>query len=137
MNRLALVLVLGLASCGGSSKPSPQEPDAGQSSGEGSVGTPGEGDPGDAPGPSGAPLDDAECTQLADHIVDVSMAARRPPPNSGAAAKPGDGYTAEDAEVAKRELRQSLRPACPQLSRREFRCAMAARTAAELGACQK
>lgn len=125
----------GPAGCGGSSPPQVTDPADPQGSGAGSAAAEDKHRPDGPPGPPGAPLDDAECTQLADHIVDISMAGRRPPPVVGGDASAE--YSAEDAESTKRELRQSLRSVCAQIPRRDFRCAMAARTTAELGACQK
>jgi hypothetical protein len=129
---LLLLALLG-GGCGGSSKPAPQaltdQPGEGATEqGEDSTGA-----PPDAAGNPGAPLDENECTQLADHLVDLSLAARRGKP----AGAPNEVYTDEDAEAAKRELRQALKPACPTVPRRDFRCAMAAHTSAELGACQQ
>lgn len=136
---LATAPLLGASGCGGARATTPQPTGGPDDVGEGSAAPPGPGEPGEEAGAPGAPLDDAECNQLADHLVDLSMAARRPPPPppGGKPPAPGDSYTAEDAEAAKRELRQSLRPACAQLPRRDFRCAMAARTAAELRACEQ
>jgi hypothetical protein len=130
MRRAGGLLLVALIGCGGSATPPPQAP----------ANQPGQGAPrdgedaitGDAEAP-GAPLDENECAQLADHLVDLSLAVKRGKP-AGAGNEP---YTDEDAEAAKRELRQSLRPACATLPRRDFRCAMTARTSAELGACQK
>lgn len=82
-----------------------------------------------APPPAGeAPLTDAECDQLADHLVELSLADPRTP----RAAE----YTAQDADNAKRELRGSMRPACAQLGRAALRCALAAKTAETLAACE-
>lgn len=126
---LALALALACLACGGGAAKSPPQTPAsdGARTADGSAAPPPSS--GEAPG---APLTDDECDQLADHLVDVSFGERRAKP--GASAEP---YTAEDAEAAKRELRQSLRPACPTVPRRDFTCAMAARSSAELGACQK
>lgn len=126
---LALALSLASLACGGGAAKRPPQTPAGDATRAG--------DARDAPPPAAAeaaaaPLTDDECDQLADHLVDVSLGERRAKP--GASAEP---YTAEDAEAAKRELRQSLRPACPTVPRRDFTCAMAARSSAELGACQK
>jgi hypothetical protein len=127
---VALAGMIALAGCGGGATPPAQPspaPSAGRDVAAGDPQAPAQGAaPGQAPG---APLDEAECLRLADHLVDVGYTERR-------AAKPGDAYTAEDAETAKRELRQAMKAACPQLPRRDFTCAMAARTSAELGACQ-
>lgn len=124
-----LASILAFGGCGGSSQPAPRPPAS--APGEAAAGE-GDATEGSAPEAAGAPLDENECTQLADHLVDLSLAAKRKP--AGANAEP---YTDEDAEAAKRELRQSLKPACATLPRRDFSCAMAARTSAELGACQK
>lgn len=125
----SLLGIASLSSCGGSSQPAPQTPASAPDDDPPRVGDPAGGD---APEAAGAPLDEDECTQLADHLVDLSLAAKRKP--AGASV---ETYTDEDAEAAKRELRQSLKPACATLPRRDFSCAMAARTSAELGACQK
>lgn len=82
--------------------------------------------PATEPAPSqAAPLSESECDRLADHLVDLSLAEPRA----------GEPYTAEDAAAAKRELRASMKPACAQLSRRAFECALAAPAKAELAAC--
>ena len=109
---LLLLALSSIAGCGGGSKPTPQAPDPSQGEGPAEDGEDSAGAQPDAAGNPGAPLDESECTQLADHLVDLSLAA-------------------------KRELRQSLKPACAALPRRDFSCAMAAHTSAELGACQK
>lgn len=128
---LALALSLASLACGGGAAKSP--PQTPTSDGARA------GDARDAPAPApataeaaAAPLTDDECDQLADHLIDVSFAERRAKPSAS-----GEAYTAEDAEAAKRGLRQSLRPACSTVPRRDFTCAMAARSSAELGACPK
>ncbi len=122
---------LALAACGGASpaRPPPAPAPGAAPSSDGSAAPATGGD--DAPG---APLSDAECDQLADHLVELGLADRRAKQGATAAK---DQYTAEDAEAAKRELRQSLRPACPAVPRRDFSCAMTAATSAELAACEK
>lgn len=126
---LALALALACLACGGGAAKSPPQTPAsdGARAGDDRAAPPPATD--EAPG---APLTEDECDQLADHLIDVSFAERRAKPSAS-----GEAYTAEDAETAKRELRQALRPACSSVPRRDFACAMAARSSAELGACQK
>lgn len=113
-----LLLVCALAACGGgSARPEPSPPAA----------TPASAARAPAPQPNTAPLSELECDRLADHLVELSLAE--------APAERGEPYTAEDVAAAKRELRASMKPACAQLSRRAFECALAARTKAELAAC--
>ena len=135
---LALLAQLALAASCASSSPPPAQPQR-------AAADPADAE-GDRPAPGtaaeelpGAPLDEAECNALADHLVDVSLTERRAGTSgtSGTSGKPGEAFTAEDAEAAKRELRQAMKPACPQLPRRHFSCAMAARTTAALGACER
>ena len=127
MARAALLLALLMsAACGGASAPATQAPRE-----RGDVAPdadPRAGDTAPAADAPGAPIDDAECARLADHLIDLSFAEKR--------GKGAEAYTAEDAEAAKRELRQSMKPACAQLPRRDFTCAMAAKSSADLSACQ-
>lgn len=124
--QLLLALSLAALGCGGSSTPATQTP--GEPDGAAPASDP---QPGDAPAASdapGAPLDEAECNRLADHLVELSLAEKP--------GKSADGYSAEDAETAKRELRQKLQPMCAQLPRRDYTCAMAAKSSTEMAACQ-
>lgn len=115
---LRLLLVAGLAACGGrASRPEPTRPTAEPA--------PTAAEPG--PSPSAAPLSEPECDRLADHLVELSLAEPAP--------ERAEPYTAEDVAAAKRELRASMKPACAQLSRRAFECALAARSKTELAAC--
>ncbi|MBK7535965.1 MAG: hypothetical protein IPI49_11500 [Myxococcales bacterium] len=121
-----MALVLLLAACGGKS------PAAGApSTPPGSSVAPRTGTPASPEAPA-APKDRAiterECEQLADHLVELSLAEPRAP-----RAEP---YTAEDAEAAKRELRASMKPACATLSRGALDCALRAPSSAALAACQ-
>jgi hypothetical protein len=122
---LALLLLLAMG-CGGSSVPVARSPD--EASSPAPIADPQAGDTAPATDAPGAPIDDAECARLADHLIDLSFADKR--------GKGAEAYTAEDAEAAKRELRQSMKPACAQLPRRDFTCAMAAKSSADLTACQ-
>lgn len=129
----ALSCALLAIGCGGSSAPATQAPSA-----DGDAVPAADPQAGDTPPAAdepGAPLTEAECHRLADHLVDLNMNERRQRP-AGAQGAQGEGYSAEDAETAKRELRQTLQPMCAQLSRRDFTCALAAKTAAEMVACQ-
>ena len=65
-----------------------------------------------------------ECDELVEHVLQLELATR-----------PKDARPS-DAELA--QLRGELRgdPACAKLSRDRYRCAMAAKTAAEYQACQ-
>jgi hypothetical protein len=123
----AVFVFLTAWSCGGSSRHPPRAPTASNDSqGEAARGTaPAAADQAPVAGPA---ITDAECGQLADHLVDVSVADRR--------SAPAEPYTNTDAEAAKRELRQSLRPACASLTRREFTCALAARSGADVRLCK-
>lgn len=115
---LRLLLVCGLAACGSSSaQPAPARPAVEPAPPTAAPG----------PGPSSAPLSEAECDRLADHLVELSLAEP--------AAERGEPYTAEDVAAAKRELRASMKPACAQLPRRAFECALAARNKTELAGC--
>lgn len=115
---LRLLLVCGLAACGsGSARPEPMRPPIAP--------PPPTAEP--SPSPSAAPLSEPECERLADHLVELSL--------TEPAAERGEPYTAEDVAAAKRELRASMKPACAQLSRRAFECALAARSKTELAAC--
>jgi hypothetical protein len=123
----ALFVFLTAWSCGGGSRHSTQAPtSSNDSQREAASGTaPATADHESA---AGTAITDAECGQLADHLVDVSVADRR--------STPTEPYTNTDAEAAKRELRQSLRPACATLTRRELTCALAARSGADVRLCR-
>lgn len=116
--QLLLALGCAVAACGGSSaRPTPAPPST-------EPAPPGA-EPG--PAPAAAPLSEPECDRLADHLVELSLAEAPP--------ERGEPYTAEDAATAKRELRASMKPACAQLPRHAFECALKARSKAELAAC--
>ncbi len=115
---LRMLLVCGLAACGSSSaQPEPVRPAVEPAP---PTAVPG-------PSPSAAPLSEPECDRLADHLVELSL--------TEPAAERGEPYTAEDVAAAKRELRASMKPACAQLARPAFECALAARNKTELAAC--
>ena len=83
---------------------------------------------GDAP-PSQAAPSERDCEQLITPAVALGIDERR--------ARAGEPRTTEaDHEAVRRKLHEDFMTGCRALSRDAFACALAARTLAELAACQ-
>lgn len=73
---------------------------------------------------------DAECDQLVAHALELQLAELR-------ATKPADQLPdATEVDQLRAELR-AADPGCKDLSRDAYRCAIAAKTLAELAGCDK
>lgn len=92
---------------------------------------PGPGAPPDAAvEPSSTAPSERECDDLIGHAIAIRIAEMRQ-------TVPADQLPTEAEQAALRgELRASFLPACREGSREGYQCAMAARTLAELDACQ-
>jgi hypothetical protein len=124
----AAIALAGCAGCGGTTKPDTGGTGTGTGgggggSGSGTAATGGGG--GTAPA---APITDAECDAMIDHIIDLGVAEQAP------AERP----TADQiAEIKARPLTDKDKAKCQAFPRKNFDCVMAATTAGALEPCDQ
>jgi hypothetical protein len=115
---LAVVVAVVTAACGGKT-PAPTHPETGSAASAGSGSA--------APPPVVVALTEQECDQLLDHTIDIEYARRAPD------QRPDP----KEQQAVRESIRDKFLAECRTLKRGLYECAIAAKTTAEMEACDQ